>query len=348
MSKDNKPKFSLERRIALYLTICQDPTLDRTALHVAAVLLLKHTNSKSAKTVPGRDRIAEGMGRSEWTASQGLKALKARWLRQVRRVGTSASYEWNWEEVSAEEWQGITPTMNVRHVPNKECVARTQYSNVGTSPHIHIEEPVSFNQEVKPGSSTFREEDPSGFSRQEESKNVDGTPDTVIPGVEPTDNDINSNPPDTSPAMHGRDHDNTRAADHGDNDPLAADFEHFWAVYPRREKKEEARRAFVVAVEAGISPQTLIDKTGEFARSVAGKETRYIAFPATWLRDKRWTDDYDTVTNPDNPYAEEDAKYPPCPPGMRADTWRGICRVHGNKPGFTTDFMGDNKLKQLN
>ncbi len=65
MSKDNKPKFSLERRIALYLTICQDPTLDRTALHVAAVLLLKHTNSKSAKTVPGRDRIAEGMGRSE-------------------------------------------------------------------------------------------------------------------------------------------------------------------------------------------------------------------------------------------------------------------------------------------
>jgi hypothetical protein len=268
--KNEGPEFSLQRRIALYLMICQDKTLDRTALHVAAVLLLKHTNRTTAKTVPGRDRIAEGMGRSTWTVTEGLRSLKVRWLRQVRRVGTSASYEWNWDEVSAEEWQGTTPTMNVGTRPQHECGDKATDSNVGSSPPIHIEEPVSFNQEVQPGSSTFREEKEPAVGNKNQESDSHSNPATLVP--------------DFCPDTHGGDHDVT---------PY---FEHFWAVYPRREKKEEARRAFVVAVEAGIPPQLLIDKAGDYARSCAGKEIRYIALPANWLRDKRWTDDYDAIS----------------------------------------------------
>ena len=334
MKNADKSEFSLQRRVALYLMMCQDNTLDRTALHVAAVLLLKHTNSKTAKTVPGRDTIARGMGRSVRAASDGLRSLKVRWLRQVRRVGTSASYEWNWEGVSAEEWQGCS--MNVQPSQQHECAGLSADSNVCTSQHIHIEEPISFNQEVKPGSLTFREEKTPVVGLTGNYPNPDvGTLDNVPRGVASTDTDTGKNPARSDIGT-------TTHSDDGHTNPHSADFEHFWAVYPRREKKEEARQEFVIAVEAGISPTTLIDKAGGYARSVAGREIRYIALPTTWLRDKRWTDDYDPP-NSDNPYAEEDAKYPPCPAGMRADVWRGLNRAYGGKPGFT-----GNRLKQLN
>src|SRR5947209_2080495 len=97
--------YSVKRRIDLYLMICEDKTLDRTALHVAAVLLLKHCNKDTAKTVPGTETIAKGMGRSTRTVTDGLTSLKVKWLYQRRRVGTSSAYEWNWKGLSAEDWQ---------------------------------------------------------------------------------------------------------------------------------------------------------------------------------------------------------------------------------------------------
>jgi len=106
-----------------------------------------------------------------------------------------------------------------------------------------------------------------------------------------------------------------------------SEFEYFWSVYPRREKKEDAHSQYVAAVEAGVSRSLLTDKAGRFARSVVGKDPKYIPYPATWLRDKRWTDDYAAASN--NPYYEEDLQYPPPPPGMDPGVWRGImrCRV---------------------
>jgi hypothetical protein len=118
-----------------------------------------------------------------------------------------------------------------------------------------------------------------------------------------------------------------------DTVPAVSDhFEHFWAVYPKQEGKEDARRAFIDAVGSGVSAQTIITKAGGYARKVAAERTsyQYIALPVTWLRKKRWTDNYEAVVS-SNPYAEEDAQYPPCPPGIRADSWRAIQRSYGGK-----------------
>jgi hypothetical protein len=101
-------------------------------------------------------------------------------------------------------------------------------------------------------------------------------------------------------------------------------FEHFWSVCPKQEKMQQARELFVQAIKE-VSASTLIQKMGEYARSVQGKEPRYIASPVTWLRDKRWTDNYNTITAA-NPYAAEDAAYPPPPPGFDAGTWRAYQR----------------------
>lgn len=72
-----------------------------------------------------------------------------------------------------------------------------------------------------------------------------------------------------------------------------ADFEEFYAAYPRHVGKEAARRAFVKAVKNKSQAADIIEGARRYAAATAaaGTETRYIAHPATWLNAGRWSDD---------------------------------------------------------
>lgn len=72
-----------------------------------------------------------------------------------------------------------------------------------------------------------------------------------------------------------------------------ADFEGFYAAYPRHVGKEAARRAFVKAVKTKAPATNIIEGARRYAAATAaaGTETRYIAHPATWLNAGRWSDD---------------------------------------------------------
>lgn len=72
-----------------------------------------------------------------------------------------------------------------------------------------------------------------------------------------------------------------------------ADFEEFYAAYPRHVGKEAARRAFVKAVKNKAPAADIIEGARRYAAATAaaGTETRYIAHPATWLNAGRWSDD---------------------------------------------------------
>lgn len=72
-----------------------------------------------------------------------------------------------------------------------------------------------------------------------------------------------------------------------------ADFEEFYAAYPRRVGKEAARRAFVKAVKTKAKASDIIEGARRYAAATAaaGTETRFIAHPATWLNAGRWSDD---------------------------------------------------------
>jgi hypothetical protein len=109
-------------------------------------------------------------------------------------------------------------------------------------------------------------------------------------------------------------------------------FEHFWSIYPRQEGKEEARAEFLIAIDCGIAATTIITKAADYSRQCARerREPRYIKLAVTWLRKKCWTDNYASMPDP-NPYAEEDAQYPPPPAGIKPDVWRGIQRAFHNK-----------------
>lgn len=69
-----------------------------------------------------------------------------------------------------------------------------------------------------------------------------------------------------------------------------AEFEAFWASYPKRVGKGQARRAFKAA-RAKVDLQTLGAALEAYCESVKGSEARFIAHPATWLNGERWTDE---------------------------------------------------------
>ena len=92
------------------------------------------------------------------------------------------------------------------------------------------------------------------------------------------------------------------------------------------------RYPYPTSFNIDIAAATIITKAADYSRQCARerREPRYIKLAVTWLRKKCWTDNYSSAPDP-NPYAEEDAQYPPPPAGIRPDVWRGIQRAFHNK-----------------
>jgi hypothetical protein len=68
-------------------------------------------------------------------------------------------------------------------------------------------------------------------------------------------------------------------------------FQEFWSVYPKKIAREQALRAFNLAVNEGVKPDELIKSAKFYAESVSGDEEKYKINPDKWLRQKRWTDE---------------------------------------------------------
>lgn len=70
-------------------------------------------------------------------------------------------------------------------------------------------------------------------------------------------------------------------------------FQMFWDAYPKKERRPIALAAFKAAVKK-THPITIIRQAMGYARKVERdhKEDQFIAGPAQWLNDERWTDKY--------------------------------------------------------
>ncbi len=68
----------------------------------------------------------------------------------------------------------------------------------------------------------------------------------------------------------------------------------FWAAYPKRQGKGEARTAFAKQLKF-TDATTLINAANDFARWCEVKQTdkQYIPLAATWLNQSRWEDELD-------------------------------------------------------
>lgn len=70
-------------------------------------------------------------------------------------------------------------------------------------------------------------------------------------------------------------------------------FEDFYALYPRKEAKQHALKAYQKAVKQ-VSHKTIIEGVSKYKQQIEAKQTekQYIKQPATWLNQGCWDDDY--------------------------------------------------------
>ena len=68
------------------------------------------------------------------------------------------------------------------------------------------------------------------------------------------------------------------------------DFAAFYAAYPRRTALGAAERAYRKARQLATAEQ-ILRGAESFAKTSYGRDERYLAYPATWLNDKRWLDE---------------------------------------------------------
>ncbi|MGW9245799.1 helix-turn-helix domain-containing protein [Streptomyces badius] len=78
-----------------------------------------------------------------------------------------------------------------------------------------------------------------------------------------------------------------------------ADFDAWYALYPRKENRGKARLAFAAAVKKGVKPDYLITALHKHRDHwVACKtETKFIPHPTTWLNGERYDDELTTPAN---------------------------------------------------
>lgn len=70
-------------------------------------------------------------------------------------------------------------------------------------------------------------------------------------------------------------------------------FDRFWAAYPRKNSKQEARRAWEkLRPNAVLQDLILVALCQQKASEQWARENgRYIPYPATWLNQRRWEDE---------------------------------------------------------
>jgi len=69
-----------------------------------------------------------------------------------------------------------------------------------------------------------------------------------------------------------------------------AEFDQFWRVYPRREAKGAARKAYERARKT-ITAEIIVEGAIRYARERAHEDPKYTKHPATWLNGECWGDE---------------------------------------------------------
>lgn len=71
---------------------------------------------------------------------------------------------------------------------------------------------------------------------------------------------------------------------------ILSDFDVFWQVYPRREGKKAAARAYASAIRSGVPPDVILAGAARY-RDLPGREQKYTKHPTTWLNQGCWDDE---------------------------------------------------------
>jgi predicted phage replisome organizer len=83
-----------------------------------------------------------------------------------------------------------------------------------------------------------------------------------------------------------------------ENNNYTAEFEEVWQAYPRKERKNDALKAYVAARKAGEDKDTILAGIARYKAKIAAEKTeaKYIAQGGTWFNQRRWQDEYEAQT----------------------------------------------------
>lgn len=73
--------------------------------------------------------------------------------------------------------------------------------------------------------------------------------------------------------------------------PPVPTFDDFWAVWPRKVGKLEARKAWDKATKRGVDPHVIVAGAKRLAEDPNRPELQFIKHPSGWLNNERWTDE---------------------------------------------------------
>lgn len=76
---------------------------------------------------------------------------------------------------------------------------------------------------------------------------------------------------------------------------LKEDFSKIWNLFPRKERKDDAFKAYQKAIKEGVTNKEIQDGIVAYKKHIAAKNTepKYIAQGGTWFNQRRWNDEYD-------------------------------------------------------
>ena len=75
-------------------------------------------------------------------------------------------------------------------------------------------------------------------------------------------------------------------------------FEEFYATYPRKKSREDARKAWGQAIAKGFTPDEIMDGLRHNLQAMRAKDPQFVPYPATWLRAGGWADEPDVGFSP--------------------------------------------------
>ncbi|MEU6899514.1 hypothetical protein [Streptomyces virginiae] len=99
----------------------------------------------------------------------------------------------------------------------------------------------------------------------------------------PSDPSTPSTDKDSSPAAVSRPAPRAGAKTGQQKDHHLAAFGAFWHNYPLKRAREEAKKAWIAAIERGADPQRMVDGAQAYARERRDQDPQYTKHPATWL-----------------------------------------------------------------
>lgn len=78
------------------------------------------------------------------------------------------------------------------------------------------------------------------------------------------------------------------------NDSLKEEFDELWKLYPRKEGKSNAEKAYIKARKEGIPKEEIEQGILDYLAHIktANIEGKYILHGSTWFNQRRWTDDH--------------------------------------------------------